>query len=305
MTWGHRLYTDGSKINGGTGSGFCYMKFEEVTYRDNKELNPASTVYEAELIAIQMACKLMLHDPVFKNYVPKELTILSDSLSAIKTLQKVEITGDIALETISLMNELGKKTKLDIKWIKAHIGHKGNEIADAEAKKAANRSAKTLPRSDRINARKTIEEYVHNKWKQRWAGRIKSSNLETFLPTLNPILSKELIKLSRQDLSIMVQHLSGHDFLLHHQKHMVKTEDRKFFTNSKCRLCNMEEETLEHLLYNCDALVKERAESFHKYELHKQDKITVQKVLKFIKSANVGERNIPLNHLTNYVTPPS
>ena len=101
----------GSKINGGTGSGLCYMKFEEVTYRDNKELNPTSTVYEAELIAIQMACKLMFHDSVFKKYVPKELTILSDSLSAIKALHKVEITGDTALETITLMNELGKKNQ--------------------------------------------------------------------------------------------------------------------------------------------------------------------------------------------------
>ena len=56
------------------------------------------------------------------------------------------------------MNQV--KKKLEIKWIKAHIGHKGNEIADAEAKKAANRSAKTLPCSDHINANPTSPDMV-------------------------------------------------------------------------------------------------------------------------------------------------
>ena len=85
------------------------------------------------------------------------------------------------------------------------------------------------------------------------------------MPELHPELAKQLIKLSRNDLSIAVQYLTGHNFLLHHEKKMCKGESRTKFLNSRCRLCNRKEETTQHMIFECDALAVKRADTLGIY----------------------------------------
>ena len=119
------------------------------------------------------------------------------------------------------------------------------------------------------------------------------------MPELNPILSGELIKLSRYDLSLMIQFLSGHNYLLHHEKKMVRPELQHLFTNSKCRLCNLEEETAEHIILKCEALIWKRAECLGKYFIDTEiDTLKPQNVLSLIKEADIINRDIPKGHLT-------
>ena len=62
--------------------------------------------------------------------------------------------------------------------------------------------------------------------------------METMVPELDPSLANQLTKLIRKDLSVAVQYLTGHNFILHHEKKMARGEDRANFLNSRCRLCN-------------------------------------------------------------------
>ena len=129
--------------------------------------------------------------------------------------------------------------------------------------------------------------------------------MEYLLPNLETELPRQIMKLSRQDMSIAIQYLSGHNFLLHHEKKMVSGEERKHFLNSKCRLCNREEETTEHMIFNCDALATKRADTLGKYFLDpKKDKLDLNEVIHFLKSADLTSIPIPEGHLTN-LNPPS
>ena len=71
-----------------------------------------------------------------------------------------------------------------------------------------------------------------------------------------------------------MQYLSGHNFLLHHERKMTRGDDRYHFLNSKCQLCNREEELTEHMIFNCDALAVKRVDTLGNYFFDpKKDKL--------------------------------
>ena len=52
------------------------------------------------------------------------------------------ITSSLVKQTVKNLNTLAQKTgRLEVCWIKAHIGHSGNEKADHLAREAVNNSA--------------------------------------------------------------------------------------------------------------------------------------------------------------------
>ena len=128
------------------------------------------------------------------------------------------------------------------------------------------------------------------------------------MPTLNtnlPNQIRQIMKLCRFDMSIAIQNLSGHNFLLHHEKNMTLGENRKHFLNWRRRLCNREEESSKHVIFNCNAHAVKRADMLGKYFLNpKKDKLDLQKVLELIKSAVLTDHPTPEGHLTN-LNPPT
>ena len=54
------IYTDGSKINNRTGSGFVIYHKNIIIYRDNRRLPDSCTVFQAEIEAINLAGKYIL-----------------------------------------------------------------------------------------------------------------------------------------------------------------------------------------------------------------------------------------------------
>ena len=160
---------------------------------------------------------------------------------------------------------------------------------------------KSPPKSE---TNKIIKNHTHDLWKKRYNKSIKSSTMEYLVPEIDTALSGQLMKMSRADLSIAIQYLTGHNFLLHHEKKMTTGEDRRKFLNSRCRLCNREEETTQHMIYNCDALAKKRAATLGAYFLDpKTDCLEIQDVIEFLKAADLTNHPIPEGHLTD-LNPP-
>ena len=234
-----------------------------------------------------------------------ELIIFSDSLSSLQALAATEVKNSVVKETHDLLNDLGKRTKLDLRWIKAHNNYRGNEIADEEAKLGTTKPVLTnlpLPKSEVKNI---IHAHTLKLWQERWKNLIKSSTLEYLMPTLQLELSAHIMKLSRHDMSLAVQYLSGHNFLLHHEKKMKSGEARRQFLNSRCRLCNREEETTQHMLFTCDALAMKRASTLGSHFIDpNKDQLQIQDVIAFIKLADLTNHPIPEGHLTN-LNPPT
>ena len=121
---------------------------------------------------------------------------------------------------------------------------------------------------------------------------MKSSTIEYLMPSLETELPKQMMKLSRHDMSIAIQYLSGHNFLLHHEKTITRGEDRTKFLNSKCRLCNREEETTQHMIFHCDALAVKRADTLGKYFLN-QKRINLTYTISLNSSSQPTSRAIP------------
>ena len=300
--WGYRMYTDGSKNKTGVGAGICYMRDEEVLIRDNIGLPTKANIFQAELKAIKLACDTLFTHPIYGS--PYELIIFSDSLSSLQALAAPDFNNKVVLDTFETLNELGRSTRLDLRWIKAHNNYKGNEIADQEAKLGASKPIDTLLPLPKREIHNRIKEHTSEVWADRYKKLIKSTTMATLVPELDQPLANQLIRLGRKDLSLAVQYLTGHNFLLHHEKKMARGEDRIKFLNSRCRLCNRQEETTQHMIFDCDALAVKRADTLGKYFIDpKTDQLDIIDVIEFLKSADLENKSIPEGHLTN-LNPP-
>ncbi|GBM78163.1 hypothetical protein AVEN_220596-1 [Araneus ventricosus] len=122
----NRTPIDGSKINDQTGSAFCAIANEAVTKTWKAKLIPANTVFKVEMLALKAAIE-------WANTANEEVNIWSDSESSHQALKSFYVKSKIIQE--AQMTLLGN-ARIRLDWVKAHIGIKGNEIADTQAKEA-------------------------------------------------------------------------------------------------------------------------------------------------------------------------
>ena len=123
------LYTDGSKLEGKCGAGYSIYKYRKQVYGNSAQLPQVCTVFQAEILGIKIACEQLLNN--FDTYKPKYIKVFSDSQAAILALDNTEMTSQLVRETKFILNKLASKVqRLSVVWIKAHVGHEGNEEVD-------------------------------------------------------------------------------------------------------------------------------------------------------------------------------
>ncbi|GBM70707.1 hypothetical protein AVEN_64644-1 [Araneus ventricosus] len=114
-------FTDGSKNNEGTGSAFCYIdNNEKITKEWQGQLHLDNTVFQAELLAILQAIK-------FHLTTSSAIQIWTDSLSSLQAIDNPISSHPLVKEIQQLLHQ---NDLIYVGWIKAHVGHKGNELAD-------------------------------------------------------------------------------------------------------------------------------------------------------------------------------
>uniref|UniRef100_A0A0A9Z1X7 RNA-directed DNA polymerase from mobile element jockey n=1 Tax=Lygus hesperus TaxID=30085 RepID=A0A0A9Z1X7_LYGHE len=130
---GDRLFTDGSKLGSGATSSADYRESDNTA--NGLKVNNSCSVFNAELIAIDLALKRMYDDPHSLN----DAVVLSDSRSALQSLHQLK-SGDnppyIIQSIIKSVNNLkrDRAANIQFQWIAGHSFIKGNEIADNTAK---------------------------------------------------------------------------------------------------------------------------------------------------------------------------
>ena len=65
------------------------------------------------------------------------ITFFSDSQASLAALNKLTVKSDTVDKTLNALNDLGKKNTVHLRWVKAHVGIHGNEVADFLAKKGS------------------------------------------------------------------------------------------------------------------------------------------------------------------------
>ena len=202
----------------------------------------------------------------------------TDSQAAIQALES-ELTSPgqhLAAEFLDLARQValsrsggtrgGSSYELTIRWTAGHVGIKGNEAADSEAKKAATglSSARAdLPPYVRKVIKSSISalKQAHNKeankqWKTEWEASVRHKRFPT-TDTVPPASKKFLTltsvdSITRKRASLLFQLRVGHA-PLNNYLHRFKKVD-----SARCPACGAQKETTEHFILRCPKYDHER-----------------------------------------------
>ena len=253
-------YTDGSKINDTAGLGYQIRNKGNPKFNYSEFLGSNTTVFQAEVTAITRAASFLGH-----KQVGQKILFRSDSQAAIQAINSNVTHSPLVEECINAINSLGKNNTVTIQWIKAHVGHEGNEAADQNAKNGTEirRSGPEpfLPVPQAYIDQK-IEESFIKKWNKRWVGSKTCRQTKLWFKTSSKKFLGILKKASRQEISKLVQIITGHCNLRKHKK-FYNPE-----TNPLCRWCKQEPETPWHIVIECPCFKNIREKTFHEAILH-------------------------------------
>ncbi|XP_071035183.1 uncharacterized protein [Parasteatoda tepidariorum] len=181
------IYTDGSKMEAGTGAAIIIFDGTKSNTIKMKFFN-WNTIFQAEARAILEAVQIAKNNS-------RNTTIWTDSLSALHAIKNYNTTHNIIQKIQSI---LINHPQLEISWIKAHAGHMGNEEADKAAKEAVTDKNLTstnlgMPLS---YIKKKEKEFILNYWQQLWIAHKYGRTTYEILPKVsfkNSKWPKELI----------------------------------------------------------------------------------------------------------------
>ena len=199
------------------------------------------------------------------------------------------INSDTVDKCLNALNALGKKNKVHLRWVKAHVGIPGNEIADFLAKKGSSighgHSEELLV--PKANQKREIFNYFKLKWSKAWNLYKEARQTKIWFPKPDPKKSFKLLKLYRTNLSRFVQFLTGHNKLKRHKNIQNGVNDPH-----SCRLCLEEEESSFHVIAECPATQTLRTRVFElpiPKCLPNPPDWTVSQLVRFLKESSVGD----------------
>jgi ribonuclease HI len=240
-----KAYTDGSKLEDGrAGSGVI---LEGNIPRETLEvhLGRDATVFQAEVTAITMMAEALLH----KGVQGKQVTVFTDSQATIKALGKRWISERTTQECVARLNELSEANDVHVRWIPGHEGVAGNEAAD-EAAKAAAQLKKVegpepfipLPASV---LKANVRDHFTSLHDARWKATHDCRQSKEAMPGTESSIASSLMRLSRGDMWLVTQMITGHCNLARHGVITGRASD------ALCPKCFEEEETPNHHVGEC------------------------------------------------------
>lgn len=147
-----KIYSDGSGINGKIGAAAVLIRNgqpQPKTIHYHLGSEDDHTVYEAEAVGLTLAAQLLsMEDDVtypISIFVDNQATIKSGDVFSTKS-------GHYLIDHFrSMITKLKKASRdrqfnITVRWISGHDGVEGNELADKEAKRAAEASTESSPR---------------------------------------------------------------------------------------------------------------------------------------------------------------
>lgn len=159
-----QIFTDGSKDQEKELVG-CAYTIPEINYTNRFKLNKNITIFSAELTAIIEALKWI------KENKPQKVVILTDSLSAIQTLQVKQCNSrpDLILQILELIDQVIKnETILNIDWCPSHCNIAGNDKADEAAKIGSSTGNKIKIKLGKTEIYSIIKKEIRKHWATNW-----------------------------------------------------------------------------------------------------------------------------------------
>ncbi|XP_055850655.1 uncharacterized protein LOC129915201 [Episyrphus balteatus] len=269
-----KWYTDGSRTADGTGAGIFGPRT-----KISIPMGQFPSIFQAEINAIDKCAERNLE----RKYKNQNIAIMSDSQAALKAINSYAINSKLVWECVKKLNELGKANKITLYWVPGHVGVQGNEVADSLAKAGATAPLMGpepycgIGDSTIKQMIKTDEEAKRTKI---WKETPKLRQAKSLLGNYNQKRFKTCINLSRNNLRIITGILTGHCKLRKHLNNIGLAD------SATCRFCNNNEETPEHILGNCEALMHNRHRYLGQHQVTSNDlpSIEILQLIKYLKS---------------------
>ena len=241
-----RCYTDGSKLSGRVGAGVHieYPNNDKDSTQHSYYLGQLSTVFQAEVFAISMAAEMLSEE----NVQQQKIAVLSDSQAAIKAIESNTVTSNSVLRCIQNLNLIGKKNSLLIAWTPGHEGVRGNEEADQQAKRRSELVVEgpepfiPVPYASCVYA---IKDWSAKRWQTAWNERTDCRSTKEHVGWASNRLSSSLLSMSRSQVNLVLQILTGHCNLQKHKCTMGRA------TSPLCPKCGQDNETPDHHVGSC------------------------------------------------------
>jgi ribonuclease HI len=209
-------------------------------------ISDKSSSTQSEVLAISECANLILKD----KPESREIVILSDSQVALRAIDSMELFKTSVKTCAKRLSKLGIHNRVTVGWVPGHKGILGNVRADQIAKQSCDNETieiTTLPSSD--TTLRAIEENCMERAKKSWKScksQYRHANL--FIGGYAQERANQIVRGTRATARILTCIYTGHGPLSNFLVKFKKKED------ATCRFCLEEEESMEHILMECEAL---------------------------------------------------
>ena len=138
----------------------------------------------------------------------------------------------------------------------------------------------------RVKQKNEIDKYFNKKWSKAWKSYNQARQTKIWFPEPDLKKSLQLLGMQRNNLSRLVQFLTGHNKLKRHKNLQNGVSDPH-----SCRLCFEEEESSFHVIAECRKTQSYRSEIFKLpafANLPNSPDWTVSQVNKFLNESQIG-----------------
>ena len=174
------VFTDGSRQRNLAGCGGVVMLEQAQFYSFSQHLGGDASVFQAEVFAIKSAAEW-----IKENCLGVNVTFYVDSRAALQALDSYRINSKLTQDTRKILNEAASNNSIKLRWIKAHAGHRGNEIADYLAKSGAANAA-LRPHQPPLPPHCVVQQHhracFQQLWNDKWRNRADCRQTKHWFP---------------------------------------------------------------------------------------------------------------------------